>query len=225
METQIKYNGSSPILKVLLKHGEILKAQTDSLIVASADVKIDAVCDGDSKESKRRIMAGESLNLQQFYAENGDCSLILGPGDDAPVASLVELEVEEDNEICIYKGSYFAGTRDVVIDIQKVESVSKVENLSIKGRNGRDEGNIIGKLSGNGIVYLYGYGSIEQITLDIDEEVIVDSNNILAWPSDMEVYIDCASDDKKEDQDIGETQIYRMIGPGKILIQTGKRIL
>ena len=43
-------------------------------------------------------MAGESLNLQQFYAENGDCSLILGPGDDAPVASLVELEVEEDNE-------------------------------------------------------------------------------------------------------------------------------
>ena len=170
-------------------------------------------------------MAGESLNLQQFYAENGDCSLILGPGDDAPVASLVELEVEEDNEICIYKGSYFAGTRDVVIDIQKVESVSKVENLSIKGRNGRDEGNTIGKLSGNGTVYLYGYGSIEQITLDIDEEVIVDSNNILAWPSDMEVYIDCASDDKKEDQDIGETQIYRMIGPGKILIQTGKRIL
>lgn len=225
METHIKHNGSSPVLKVILGNGEILKAQEDSLMVTTHNIEITPVADGDSKAAKRRVLAGEAEHLQQYKAIGGDGMIILGTGDDAPVGSIIELDITPKTPICVYKGNYFASTRDIFIDVQKIESSNRLKDMIIKGRDGRDEGNIAAKIHGVGVAFIYGYGSIEQIDLDIEQEVIIDSNNLLAWPADMEIYIDNATGCEKKDKLIGEAQIFRAIGPGKILIQTGKKIL
>ena len=95
---------------------------------------------------------------------------------------------------------------------------TKMQNLAKGLFSG--EGFFVMEVSGKGLLFVSSFGAIHEINLGPGEEIIIDNQHLVAWPSNVQFNIEKASAGWVSSFTSGEGLVCRFKGPGKILIQS-----
>lgn len=208
MNYEILHDGTFPIVKCHLEHGEQIKAESDAMITMSNTIDVKGGTEGGFLKGIARMAAGERFFFQYLSATRGAGDIIFAhslPGDIKPIKL-------NGSGIKIQKDGFLAATTDIEIE-------TKVQNLTKGLFSG--EGFFIVGARGNGTVFVSSYGAIHEINLTDDEEIIIDNAHLVAWDECLEYNIEKAS--KKgwiSSFTSGESLVCRFKGSGRVFIQT-----
>jgi uncharacterized protein (TIGR00266 family) len=208
MKYELLYPGAFSTLKVMLRQGEMIKAESGAMIAMSDTIDVEGKMEGGLLKGLGRMLAGEKFFFQKLHAKRGPGEALLAhsmPGEIYPI------ELDGETDYLLQKDGFFAAT-------DEVEVATKMQNL-VKGLFS-GEGFFIIKVSGAGLLFVSSYGAIHPIVLKDGEEIIIDNSHLVAWPEEMEYKIQKASSGWISSFTSGEGLVCRFRGPGRILIQT-----
>ena len=209
MKYEILYPEAFPIIKCHLRRGEKIKAESDAMIAMSSTIDVEGKMEGGFfKGLMRKVLTNESMFFQELSANRGDGEVLLGH---ALPGGIVAVELDGSYGLIIQKDGFLASTSDVNVD-------TKIQNLSQGLFSG--EGLFILKATGQGTIFVSSYGVIHPITLQANEEFIIDNGHLVAWCDYMHYSIEKASNGWLSSITSGEGLVCRFRGPGTVLIQT-----
>lgn len=208
MDYEILYPGAFPLLKVQLRKGETLKAESDAMVSMASTIDVEGKMEGGLLGGIGRMLAGEKFFFQTLSARRGPGEVLLAP---AIPGDIVDVELDGSYSLVVQKDGFLAGSTGI-------EVASKMQNLMQGLFSG--EGFFTLKISGKGTVFLNSYGGIHAINLEAGEERIVDNSHLVAWPDYMDYKIEKASSGWISSFTSGEMLVCRFKGPGVVLIQT-----
>lgn len=208
MRHEILYPGAFATLKVHLKEGEVIKAESGAMVAMSDTLDVEGKLEGGLLKGLGRMLAGESFFFQTIAARRGPGEALLSPG---MLGEISTLKLDGETEYLLQKDGFFAGTEDLEVS-------TKMQNLAKGLFSG--EGFFVVRVSGEGTLFVSSYGAIHPIDLEEDEEIIIDNSHLVAWPEDMEYTIKKASSGWISSFTSGEGLVCRFRGPGRVLIQT-----
>lgn len=211
MKYEIQHGEAFSTVKCDLQYGESLKAESDAMIAMSGTLDVIGSMDGGLLGGlARRFLAGERFFFQTIRAARGPGSVMLGH---AALGGIIDVELDGSYGLRVQKDGFLASTEGVVVD-------TAMQNL-MQGLFSR-EGFFVLNIRGSGTVFLSSFGAIEAITLQANEEVIIDNGHLVAWPDYMQYRIEKASNGWLSSVMSGECLVCRFFGPGTVLIQTRK---
>ena len=111
----------------------------------------------------------------------------------------------------VQKDGFLAATKGIEVS-------TKMQNLSKGLFSG--EGFFILQISGRGTVFISSFGAIHAINLAKNEEIIIDSGHLVAWPDYMDYKVEKAAKGWLSTFTTGELAVCRFRGEGVVLIQT-----
>lgn len=208
MKSRVLYQGTNSAVEFHLNKGESIKAESDAMLSMSPTIDVEGKLEGGIIAGLGRMMAGEKFFFQTLKANRGDGHVILAsakPGD------VCILELDGSTEYTIQKDGFLAGSDSININ-------TKMQNI-VKGLFS-GEGFFVLKASGRGTLVLSTFGAMHEINLGIGEEIIVDNNHLVAWPSTTIYSVEKASKGWISSFTSGEGFVCRFKGPGKIFIQS-----
>lgn len=175
----------------------------------AADVKIKAKMEGGLiKGLKRSILSGESLFITTLTAGTGGGWVDLAaslPGD------IVTRTMDPSRALFIQKGSFLAAESGVSLDTKW----GGFKNL-IGG-----EGGFLLRAEGQGHVVLSAYGAIDRMELPAGQEVVVDTNHMVAFDETVKMSIRRASEAGLiQSAKSGEGLVFVFTGPGEVMMQS-----
>jgi len=208
MKYEILYQGAFPIVRAHLQSGEIMKAESDAMVAMSNTVDVDGKMEGGIFGGIGRMLAGEKFFFQTLRASRGPGEVLLAPSIPGAIEAI---ELDGSYGLTVQKDGFLAGTDGIQVDTQ-------MQNLAKGLFSG--EGFFILNITGRGTVFVNTYGSIHAINLEQGEEIIIDNQHLVAWPSYMNYTIEKASRGWVSSFTSGEGLVCRFRGPGPVLIQT-----
>ena len=209
MRYEILYPEAFPIVRLYLKRGEKIKAESDAMIAMSSTVDVEGKLEGGILSGlARKFLSGESMFFQELAANRGDGEVLIGH---AQPGGILDLELDGSYGLMIQKDGFLASTSGVDVN-------TKVQNLSRGLFSG--EGFFVLNARGRGTVFISSYGVIHPINLDDGDEVIIDNGHLVAWPDYMDYKIEKAAKGIISSITSGEGLVCRFRGPGTVLIQT-----
>tara|TARA_B000000437_G_scaffold219340_1_gene200951 strand:+ start:586 stop:1551 length:966 start_codon:yes stop_codon:yes gene_type:complete len=216
---KIKYSiigkPGSNYVKFDLKLNDAIINSPGSLIYLKGDIKKGEIkYDNSFGKAIWRGIAGEDIFISRYVGNNKGGSIALGidiPGD------ILCLDLEPNAEWIISRGSFLCAYDNISIE-------SKYTNASGIIGIGTSEGFILPLIKNNdnnySKVWLGCYGTFEKITLNNDENIIIDNNSFLASKIDMEYTIESFGKDLTSTFLGGEVFGMKFKGPGIIYIQS-----
>jgi len=209
-EKQFEYlhRGPFTMLKIKLKAGERIKAESDAMVAMSATVSVEGKLEGGVLGGLGRMLAGEKFFFQTLAAQHGPGEVYLSP---AMPGDITDIEMDGMNTYILQKDGFFAGSEGITIS-------TKMQNLAQGFFSG--EGFFVIKASGRGILFISSYGAIHPFELAAGEEIIIDNSHLVAWHESMNYTIEKASSGWISSFTSGEGLVCRFRGPGRVLIQT-----
>lgn len=208
MKHQLLHPGAFPLLKIPLKQGEAIKAESGAMVAMSGGIDVEGKLEGGVLGGLGRMLTGEKLFFQTLAARRGPGEVLLAPvmpGDVYPI----ELDGSETWQI--QKDGFFCAAEGVDIG-------TKMQNLSQGLFSG--EGFFIIQATGRGTLFVSSYGAIHALDIPAGEEWIVDNSHLVAWPARLNYKIEKASSGWLSSFTSGEGMVCRFRGPGRVLIQT-----
>lgn len=208
MKYEILYQGAFPIVRAQLQSGEMMKAESDAMAAMSNTIDVEGKMEGGLLGGIGRMLAGEKFFFQTLRASRGPGEVLLAPSTPGAIEAI---ELDGSYGLTVQKDGFLAGTDGIKVDTQ-------MQNLSKGLFSG--EGFFILNISGKGTVFVNSYGSIHAINLEQGEEIVIDNQHLVAWPSYMNYNIEKASQGWVSSFTSGEGLVCRFRGPGPVLIQT-----
>jgi uncharacterized protein (TIGR00266 family) len=205
---EILYPGAFPLVKVQLRQGEFLKAESDAMVSMSTSMDVEGKMEGGLLGGIGRMLAGEKFFFQTLTAKRGPGEITLAP---STPGDIIDVDLDGSYSLVVQKDGFLAGTMGIEVS-------SKMQNLMQGMFSG--EGFFTLKVSGKGTVFLSSYGAIHAMNLVAGEEQIVDNNHLVAWPDYMDYKIEKAASGWLSSFTSGEMLVCRFKGPGVVLIQT-----
>ena len=205
---QYLHQGAFTMLKVNLKAGERIKAESDAMVAMSANVSVEGKLEGGVLGGLGRMLSGEKFFFQTLAAQHGPGEVYLSP---AIPGEIMDIEMDGITSYVLQKDGFFAGSEGIAI-------TTKMQNLAKGIFSG--EGFFVIKASGKGTLFVSSYGAIHPFDLSQGEEIIVDNYHLVAWPETMSYNIEKASSGWVSSFTSGEGLVCRFRGPGRVLIQT-----
>lgn len=209
MKYEILYPETFPVVKMNLRRGEKIKAESDAMIAMSATVDVDGKMEGGILSGlARKFLTGESMFFQELVAKRGDGEVLFGH---AQPGGILDLELDGSYGLTVQKDGFLAATDGIEVN-------TKVQNLTRGLFSG--EGFFVLNIRGRGTVFVSSYGVIHPINLKDGEEIIIDNGHLVAWPDYMKYDIEKASKGYISSMTSGEGLVCRFRGPGTVFIQT-----
>jgi len=209
MKSDILYPGAFPMVRIELAAGESVKAESGAMVASSPTIDVDSKMEGGFLGAlSRKVLSGEKFFFQTLRATRGPGDVLLAP---TVPGDILTFELDGMNEYLVQKDGFLAGAEGVKIE-------SKMQSLS-RGLLG-GEGFFILKISGTGILVLNSFGAIHPITLQPDQEYIVDNSHLVAWTATTSYNIEKASAGWIASLTSGEGFVCRFRGPGVVYIQS-----
>lgn len=205
MEHDVLYRPSYSLLKIRLKQGESIIAETGAMVSMSSGIEMETTAKGGVFGAlKRSVLGGESFFLNTFKAiEPGEVNFAPSlPGD----ISVLELN---NQTVYAQSGAYIASSPGIVIDTKWGGAKTFFSK----------EGLFLLKISGTGKVFLSSYGAIHEIDLGIGQKYTVDTGHMVAFAESVEYNVKRVGG-LKSTLFSGEGLVCELTGPGKIMIQT-----
>ena len=208
IDYDLLYPGVFSMLKIRLKAGESIKAESDAMVAMSNTIDVEGRLEGGLFGGIGRLFTSESFFFQQLVARRGAGHVLLAhaiPGE------IQTLELDGSTTYILHKDGFLAGSESLQIS-------TKVQNLAQGFLSG--EGFFVIRVSGHGTLFISSYGAIHPIDLPAGREVIIDNYHLVAWPEGMQYTIEKASAGFISSFTSGEGLVCRFRGPGRVLIQT-----
>lgn len=158
------------------------------------------------KGGLRRFISGESLFLSEFKSNAMDGEVTIAPG---PFGDISHFELKNET-VFLSSSSYVAHTEGVVYE-------TKFQNVAKGLFSGA--GWFLVKMSGTGHLWYNGYGAITEI--NVEDDVLIDNNHLVAFTSGLEYSIEKLGNYKTLFFS-GEGFVCRFRGKGKVFVQTKK---
>lgn len=209
MDIQTRHTPSFGVARCLLAGGEEIKIEAGAMMAHSAGMHLEAKMDGGVLKSlKRSVLGGESFFVSTYTApaEGGwvDVAAKL-PGD------LKVIELDGASSWVVERGNWLASESSVELD-------TKWQGFRMLAGG---EGGFMAHASGVGKVLVASYGAIEAISLGAGEQVVVDTNHMLAFPDTVSFELTRAAQGKTvQSMKSGEGLVFRFTGPGDVWVQS-----
>ena len=206
MQYEIQGSPSFTALHIVLDPGEKLLAQPGSMTSMDAGIELTAGLNGGfPKALTRKFLGGESLFRSQFKnTSNRPQRLVITqnvPGD------IRALELEEGLIWNLQPAAFLACEPEVKLGV----AVAGFGSFLAK------EGFFKQQLSGPGIAFYGGFGAL--VEKQVEGEYIVDSSHLIAYEPTLKLKIQMAGGLAASILG-GEGLVLRLVGDGKIVIQT-----
>jgi uncharacterized protein (TIGR00266 family) len=209
MQIETRHTPSFGVARCILEGGEQLRVEAGAMMMASANISLEAKMQGGLKKAlKRSMLGGESFFVSTFTApaEGGfvDVAAKL-PGD------MRLIQLDGVTNWIVEGGNWIASEASVSVD-------SKWKGMkSMAG----GEGGFMLHCTGHGQMVIASYGAIEQMTLAPGQQIIIDTGHVLAFQETVQWDLTRAVEGKSmQSAKSGEGLVYRFTGPGEIMTQT-----
>ena len=205
MDYKIENQPVFTTLKIMLKAGEIVRAEAGSMVSMSPGISLKAKTTGKGIGGMfKAAIGGEGLFTSEFTADK-DGEIILAPASPGDILSFDMA----NKTIFAQSGAYLAG--------------SSTLELSTKGSFKAmfsGEGLFLQKVTGSGTVFLNSYGAITEKNLGPDEHYIVDTGHMVAFEETVTYSLRKAAKGLFSSLASGEGLVSDFVGPGKLWIQS-----
>ncbi len=205
MKTEILGKPSFAYLSVELEPGESIVAESDAMSSMSADLTMKASFNGGFFSGlAKKFLGGESLFVNTFTNNTSSpkkLTLVQGTPGDA-------IEITLNNEsYCLQPGAYIASTTGIKLGVRWAGFASWIGG----------EGLFKLMAKGSGKLYYGAYGGLME--QEVDGEYIVDSSHLVAYEPQLKLRVQLAGGIFSSFFG-GEGLVTRVMGKGKIIIQT-----
>ena len=204
--------GSFSSLRVTLKKGESLRAESNALVSRSEHVELRSTMEGGLFGGlARSFLSGESMFMQTLHAMRGDDNDVLlapeHPGD----IMLCNLDGTVSTSLYLMSGSFLAAEHGV-----RVETTAQLDfKKALFGA-----GLFVLHASGVGTLAIHSFGSLVRYDLGPGEKRVVDNGHVVAWSETTQHTVAMASRSLFTTVSSGEGMMCHFIGPGTIYVQS-----
>ena len=208
MEIQLRHNPAFSVARAILGPSEAIRAESGAMMAMAADTDLDAKIEGGlMKGLKRSVLGGESLFITTATAASHGGWIDFAP---ALPGDVTVFDVTPENPLLIQKGSFLCAEHGVEIDTQW----GGMRNLF------GGEGGFLLRASGQGKVVLSTYGALDRFELQPGQQVIVDTNHMVAFAESVQMELKRASDSSLTSAKTGEGLVFVFTGPGELMMQS-----
>jgi uncharacterized protein (TIGR00266 family) len=208
MEIQVRHNPSFSVARALLQPGESIRSESGAMMAMAADTMLEAKMEGGLMKGLRRsVLGGESLFITTATAgaQGGWIDLAPSlPGD------ITVVTITPDRPLLIQKGSFLCAEQGVELDTKFGGLKSMVGG----------EGAFLLHATGQGEVVLSTYGALDRFTLEPNQQVIVDTNHMVAFSESVKMELRKASQSGVTSVKSGEGLVFVFTGPGELMMQS-----
>ena len=207
---EVLFKGRCAALRVSMKKGERIKAESDALVSKSDNVALAGKLEGGLlKGLARMCLAGETLFFQTLTATGDDADVLLssptGPGD------IVLAELNGREGYMLRRGAFLAAEPNV--DVQTTTQLNLKKTLF-------GPGFFILRARGYGTLALHCYGSTLVYALAAGERRTVDNGHVVAWTAGMRYRVGLATTGWVNSVTSGEGMMCHFEGPGTVYVQS-----
>ncbi|WP_108801945.1 AIM24 family protein [Aquimarina sp. Aq107] len=196
----------SSYLGIEFKKDEKIITEKGNLIYCDGEYTFENKIEAKSyKNWIAKIFGGKSLTYN-IYTAKEDLKMALSTKDNSEI---FDIEITNDNPVLFEPNLHFARTIDLEIKLERKDWKSTL-NDGLKLRT-----------TGNGKLFLKGYGKIIEHEIDSEKPIFVDEDALIAFENKLK--IKTVSRGVKELVTSGEGFLYAISGKGKIWIQTRKK--
>jgi uncharacterized protein (TIGR00266 family) len=208
MEIQVRHNPSFSVARAMLGAGESIRSESGAMMAMASDINLDAKIEGGlMKGLKRSVLGGESLFITTATAGANGGWIDLAPSLPGDIAVVT---ITPDTPLLIQKGSFLCAEQGVEID-------TKFGGMkSIFG----GEGAFLLRASGQGEVVLSTYGALDRFTLEPNQQVIVDTNHMVAFAETVTMELRKSATSAMTSMKSGEGLVFVFTGPGELMMQS-----
>ena len=199
---KIEANPEFSFLTVEVPEGEKLKVESAAMASMDTNLKMKVRAKGGFK----RLLSGENLFLNEFWAEGGAGEISIAPG---PSGDIIHQKID-GNEIYLASGAFLASTSGVSLD-------TKWEGFAKGFFSGA--GFFLIKCGGVGDIWFNSYGAV--IEVDVKGDYVVDTGHIMGFSAGLDYRISKMGGYKSLFFS-GEGFVSRFSGEGKVWVQTKK---
>lgn len=208
MDITERHNPSFSVARAMLGPGESIRAESGAMMAMSPDIDLDAKMEGGlMKGLKRSVLGGESLFITRATAGPQGGWIDFAP---ALPGDITTLDITPDSPLLIQKGSFLAAEQGVEIDTKW----GGLKNLF------GGEGGFLLHATGHGKVVVSLYGALDRFHLEAGEQVIVDTNHMVAFRESVTMELRKASESGWKSVKSGEVLVFVFTGPGELLMQS-----
>ena len=208
----LRYTIEGNNLPVVICYPEVnqtLCSETGAMSWMSPNIKMGTNSGGGIKKALGRMLAGESLFMNEFTAQGGTGTIAFAssfPG------SIIPYEVSPGNSIIVQKHSFLAMEKGLDLSIFFQKRLGK-------GLFG-GEGFVMNKISGSGLVFIEIDGYCKEYDLQANESIIVDTGYLAAMSESCSMDIEAVQGAKNIF--LGGMGLFhtKITGPGKVYLQT-----
>ena len=194
------------LVKVMLPANQTICVEASAMVSMDTNVSMKTKLKGGVMAGVKRVMAGESLVMNEFTAEGAPGEILLAPG---PAGDIESYQLQQGQTMYLQSSCYVASTMSV-----KVET--KFEGF--KGFFG-GAGVFLVKVTGPGQVFFNSYGAMMEIP--VKQNYIVDTGYIVAFEDTLQYQVKFLGG-LKTSLFGGEGLVCDFNGSGKLWIQTRK---
>jgi len=205
MQTEILYQPSYSICRVLMRQGETIRAESGAMVGMDAAITIQTQATGGFLKSiSRSFLGGESFFQNTFSAE-ADGEIIFAPSLPGDVMVL-ELAGQE---LIVQSGSYLASSTSVTVDSKWGGARSFFGG----------EGLFMLRCSGSGTLITSSFGAIHKVALVAGRRYTLDTGHIVAFDAHIPYGVRKVGSWKSTIFG-GEGLVVDFTGPGDVYLQT-----
>ena len=205
MEHEVLYRPSYSLLKIKLRQGESVSAESGAMVSMSSCIEIKTAAKGGLFGAlKRSVLGGESFFVNTFMAnDSGEVTFAPTlPGD-------IHDHELKGRSFYAQSGAYIASSPEIQVDTKWGGAKTFFSR----------EGLFLLKMTGTGNVFLSSYGAIHEIDLEAGQKYVVDTGHMVAFEEGVGYNVKRVGG-LKSTLFSGEGLVCELTGPGKIYIQT-----
>ena len=209
MREKIEFQPSYATLTLELDRGEAIKAEPGAMI-AQAGVGMTTGMSGGIFRGIRNMMAGESFFVNTFTGQKPNSWVSLAPPTPGDIRGFGL--TPDDGELYVQGSSFLACSASIELDskFQGLRGIFSGESMFfIRAYAEREPGT----------VYCNAYGAIKEITVDSDQELVVDTGHLVAFTQGVSYSIGKVGGIRSMIAG-GEGLVMRFRGQGVVWIQT-----
>lgn len=208
-------------VEVLLKPGQSVISQPGTMMYMEQGVQMSTkFSDGSDKHSGllgtiagmgKRYMAGEDMFVTFFTNNDNKDHLVAFAG--GYLGRIQDVDLREcGGEILCQRGAFLCSAKGTAISV----GLSRKLGAGLFG----GEGFILQKLAGDGTVFIHASGSIEELTLQKDQVLYVDTGSLVGFQKGVDFDIQVVKGVKN--MLFGGEQLFltKLTGPGRVWIQS-----
>ncbi|MFW2178398.1 MULTISPECIES: TIGR00266 family protein [unclassified Moraxella] len=209
-----------PFLHCNLQRGDAIYCEANAMVMMESNLELKGQMRGGIMQSlMRRFANDESLFQQQIEATHGEGDCLLAPTLDGDMQILDVGAVQ----YTLSDGAFVAAhtTVDIRANIQR--------NLggAVFGDTG---GFMVMQTQGQGQVVVSGFGSLFEIDVTPEKDVVIDNGHVVCWDSRLQYSLSMATSQKKgflgniiNSVTSGEGMVLKFSGHGKVVICSRNR--